>query len=255
MTRMWEYLFAPDRRITASSVSEFSCDGIRGIPRVVLGRLIAKYARIRSATDVNRRASSGASQALPAKSSASAASMRRSMPVSYAPTIIRHPTVCDDRADMPTTSVAAMPKGQRGSTPCSGRTDELLSLVGEKVRSQLGRKGGPCCWVPSELSILSPYAGTLVLGGIREHLLRIGVFVRPSPLASLRVPGCQARSTGTRLPALNGPNETILRTGRPASSGVTLRVRGRRPDLVSTERRERGSSVHHSHSNASESGS
>ena len=152
---MCEGWFAPDRRITASSVSRFSCDGIRGIPRVVLGRLTAKYARIRSATDVNRVASSGASQALPAKSSASAASKRRSKPVSYAPSTIRYQTVCDDRADMPTTLVAAVPRGQRESTVYSGRTDELLSLL-EKVRNQLIRKIGLCRWVPSGLSILSP---------------------------------------------------------------------------------------------------
>jgi len=42
MTRMCEGWLAPERWITLSSLSRFSPDGIRGIPRVVLGRLTAK---------------------------------------------------------------------------------------------------------------------------------------------------------------------------------------------------------------------
>ena len=71
---------------------------------------------------------------------------------------------------MPTISVAEMQKGQRGSTACTGHTDELLAFLREKVVGQpavarfLSRQWilrrlilelGPCCWVPSGLSFLS----------------------------------------------------------------------------------------------------
>ena len=152
--RMWDCSTAPDRWITLSSVRRFSDVGIRGVPRVVVGRLAARYLRTRSARADRRAASSDASQASLAISSTWTTSMRRSIPVSYPPTTTGCRTVCHGMSDTPTTSAVERLRDQE-KTACTGRTDGWEYLLTKKAvlpSSVVLRRG----WVPWGLSILSP---------------------------------------------------------------------------------------------------